>query len=60
MTYSSEETYHLLVNSHTPKQNTTFIPLTILEGPILWQYEMKKCCKKYKKKGKHCKDCPKQ
>ena len=28
---------------------------------ILVQHEcvFKKCCKKYKKKGKHCKKCPK-
>lgn len=38
----------------------SYMPLTLLEGDILWYYEMKKCCKKYKKKGKHCKNCPRE
>jgi hypothetical protein len=42
------------------KEENSFFPLTILEGNQIWSYEMKKCCKKYKKKGKHCKNCPKQ
>lgn len=25
-----------------------------------WECELKKCCKAYKKKGRHCKKCPKK
>lgn len=34
-----------------------------LDSKIYWETAevcvFKKCCKKYKKKGKHCKKCPK-
>ncbi len=47
-------------NLRSQKEENTFFPLTIIENNLIWNYEMKKCCKKYKKKGKHCKNCPKQ
>ena len=33
--------------------------LPYMELPILQAKVKKKCCKKYKKKGKYCKKCPK-
>jgi hypothetical protein len=35
----------------------SFIPLHIIYGGLIYPYELKKCCKKYKK-GKRCKKCP--
>ena len=34
-----------------------YFSLQVLQGDFIFPYEMKKCCKKYKK-GKRCKKCP--
>jgi hypothetical protein len=44
---------------HTESEDS-FIPLMIIDGGEILHFEMKKCCKKYKKKGKHCKNCPRE
>lgn len=39
-----------------PEQNQVILPFAL---PIVQGKKMKKkCCKKYKKKGKRCKSCP--
>lgn len=38
----------------------SFMPLMIIHDHNIFRFEMKKCCKKYKKKGKHCKNCPRE
>lgn len=39
------------------EESDTFTPLQILYNGFIYPYELKKCCKKYKK-GKRCKKCP--
>ena len=44
----------------TPVDDCGFCPLISLFDKEGCDMNRKKCCKKYKKKGKHCKSCPKQ
>jgi hypothetical protein len=37
--------------------NQEYYPLDVIQNGIIWHYELKKCCKKYKK-GNRCKKCP--
>jgi hypothetical protein len=34
-----------------------YFSLHVIQNGIIWPYELKKCCKKYKK-GNRCKKCP--
>lgn len=34
-----------------------YYSLQVIQGNIIFPFELKKCCKKYKK-GKRCKKCP--
>jgi hypothetical protein len=38
-------------------RDTNYFPLMVIQNGIIWPYELKKCCKKYKK-GNRCKKCP--
>lgn len=39
------------------EESDTFFALNIIHNRFIYPYELKKCCKKYKK-GKRCKKCP--
>ena len=43
------------ITPNNPIISPTFIPLPVIELGV-----KKKCCKKYKRKGKHCKRCPRK
>lgn len=51
---STEETSFLCETSCAPER--LFVALPLLQSAC----DFKKCCKAYKKKGKHCKKCPKK
>lgn len=48
------------INAKHTESSDSYFPLLIIDGAEILHFEMKKCCKKYKKKGKHCKNCPRQ
>lgn len=41
------------------KETSAYYDLHIIQEGAILSYQMKKCCKKYKK-GKRCKKCPNQ
>jgi len=43
--------------SDPKKVESGYFALQVLQYDIMYPYELKKCCKKYKK-GKRCKKCP--
>jgi hypothetical protein len=48
------------INIHKSIQNRnskTYFELKVIQESCILSYEMKKCCKKFKK-GKRCKKCP--
>lgn len=46
-------------NSSAVKKDYPFIALPIIDSSVFMELKKKKkCCKKYKKKGKPCKSCP--
>ncbi len=51
----SEKQTKLSTNATIMDQD--YFPLHVIQYEILWPYELKKCCKKYKK-GHRCKKCP--
>jgi len=39
------------------QKSDQYYALSVIQGEIIYPFELKKCCKKYKK-GKRCKKCP--
>lgn len=45
------------VTSNSKLENPPFLPQY---GALTYSCKKKKCCRKYKRKGKHCGGCPKK
>lgn len=55
--FNSVPKEHQKTQEVTCEVSDSFFALNIVFNSFVYPYEMKKCCKKYKK-GKRCKKCP--
>lgn len=59
MTFLDQKDTFITKVSSKKEPQMGYYSLHVLQNGVIFPFEMKKCCKKYKK-GKRCKKCPAQ